>query len=206
MTDMPSSVLHSEALAPGLRVGLLGGTFDPPHHGHLHAARTAMRRLKLDRVWWLVSPQNPLKARQASDLDRRMTLVSELARDPGMVVSDIEARIGTTRTIDLLHHLRTRKPDVKFVWLMGADNLSGIHRWAHWQGVFASCPVAVIARPTDAVRARLSPAARYFAHARIPESAAATLADQEAPAWTYLTGRLHPHASSDIRRARQQTR
>ncbi len=206
MTDAPRSALRTEALAPGLRVGLLGGTFDPPHAGHLHAARTAMRRLQLDRVWWLVSPQNPLKTRQASDLRRRMDMVADLARDPGMVVSDIEARIGTTRTIDLLHHLRARKPGVKFVWLMGADNLSSIHRWAHWQGVFAACPVAVIARPTDAVRARLSPAARFFAHARLPESEASTLADRETPAWTYLTARLHPHASSDIRRARRQSR
>ncbi|MAK63468.1 MAG: nicotinic acid mononucleotide adenylyltransferase [Maricaulis sp.] len=206
MTEFHSSALRTEALAPGMRVGLLGGTFDPPHAGHLHAARTAMRRLQLDRVWWLVSPQNPLKSRQASDLTHRMAMVADLARDPGMVVSDIEARIGTTKTIDLLHHLRSRKPGVKFVWLMGADNLSSIHRWAHWQGVFASCPVAVIARPTDAVRARLSPAARYFAGSRIPESAAATLADQGTPAWTYLTARLHPHASSDIRRARRQSR
>ncbi|WP_420828476.1 nicotinate-nucleotide adenylyltransferase [Maricaulis parjimensis] len=189
-----------------MRVGLLGGTFDPPHAGHLHAARTAMRRLQLDRVWWLVSPQNPLKPRRASDLERRMSLVADLAREPGMVVSDIEARIGTTRTIDLLHHFKTHKPGVKFVWLMGADNLASIHRWAHWQGVFAAYPVAVIARPTDAVRARLSPAARYFAHSRIPESEAAILPELEAPAWTYLTARLHPHASSDIRRTQRQSR
>jgi nicotinate-nucleotide adenylyltransferase len=194
--------LKSEALAPGLRIGLFGGTFDPPHAGHLHVARTAKRCLGLDRIWWLVSPQNPLKSRQASDLERRMGLVSELARDPGMVVSDIEARLGTTRTIDLMHHLKEFRPAVKFVWIMGADNLASIHRWAHWRGVFESFPVAVVSRPTDAVRARLSPAARIYANHRLPQSAGLALADRTAPAWMYLTARLHPHSSTALRKQR----
>lgn len=193
---------RSEALAPGMRVGLFGGTFDPPHAGHLHAATTAMRRLGLHRVWWLVSPQNPLKARQAGDFERRMRAVSELADRPGMVVSDIEARLGTTRTMDLLRILQARHRKVNFVWIMGADNLAGIHRWGHWQDIFASVPIAVVARPTDAIRARLSPAAQVYSRQRRPEYAARALPLQAPPAWTYLVERLNPLSSTALRERR----
>jgi nicotinate-nucleotide adenylyltransferase len=196
---MSRTALKSELLAPGMRVGLFGGTFDPPHAGHLHVARTAMRRLKLDRVWWLVSPQNPLKTRQAGDLSRRMDAVAALAGEPRMVISDIEARLGINRTVDLMRELKRRYPGVRFVWIMGADNLSSIHRWGHWREVFASYPVAVVSRPTDAVRARLSPAARIHARDRLPESQARILADCAAPAWIYLTEPYHPHSSTALR-------
>ena len=196
---MSRTALKSELLVPGMRVGLFGGTFDPPHAGHLHVARTAMRRLKLDRVWWLVSPQNPLKARQAGDLARRMNAVAELASEPRMVISDIEARLGINRTVDLMRELKRRHPGVRFVWIMGADNLSTIHRWGHWREIFASYPVAVVSRPTDAVRARLSPAARIHARDRLPEGRARILADCAAPAWIYLTEPYHPHSSTALR-------
>ncbi|MEA1940631.1 MAG: nicotinate-nucleotide adenylyltransferase [Pseudomonadota bacterium] len=196
---MSRTALKSELLVPGMRVGLFGGTFDPPHAGHLHVARTAMRRLKLDRVWWLVSPQNPLKTRQAGDLARRMDAVSALASEPRMVISDIEARLGINRTVDLMRELKQRHPGVRFVWIMGADNLSSIHRWGHWREVFASYPVAIVSRPTDAVRARLSPAARIHARDRLPEGQARILADCAAPAWIYLTEPYHPHSSTALR-------
>jgi len=196
---MTRTALKSELLVPGMRVGLFGGTFDPPHAGHLHVARTAMRRLKLDRVWWLVSPQNPLKARQAGDHARRMNAVAALASEPRMVISDIEARLGINRTVDLMRELKRRHPGVRFVWIMGADNLSTIHRWGHWREIFASYPIAVVSRPTDAVRARLSPAAQIHARDRIPEDQARILAGQPAPAWTYLTEPYHPHSSTALR-------
>ncbi|WP_198928880.1 nicotinate-nucleotide adenylyltransferase [Maricaulis sp. W15] len=182
-----------------MRIGLFGGSFDPPHAGHLHVARTALRRLGLNQVWWLVSPQNPLKTSPSGDFQRRFNAVRTLATQPGMHITDIESRLGTTRTIDLLTHLKTRHPGVHFVWLMGADNLAGIHRWAHWPQIFRSVPVAVIARPQDAVRARLSRAATQFATSRIRESEAAALPLQSAPAWTYLTERLHSHSSTALR-------
>jgi len=191
--------LRGEGLSRGMRVGLFGGSFDPPHNGHLHVARTALRRLGLDQVWWLVSPQNPLKGTPADDFARRFSAVSKLARHPGMRVSDIETRLGSTRTIDLLTHLQGSHPGVHFVWIMGADNLASIHRWAHWTRIFQACPVAVIARPQDAVRARLSHAARQFATSRIRESEATALPLQTAPAWTYLTERLHSHSSTALR-------
>ncbi|WP_323760960.1 nicotinate-nucleotide adenylyltransferase [Maricaulis sp.] len=191
--------LRGEGLSRGMRVGLFGGSFDPPHAGHLHVARTALRRLGLDQVWWLVSPQNPLKGTPVDDFSRRFAAVRELARQPDMRVSDIETRLGSTRTIDLLTHLKRSYPGVHFVWIMGADNLAGIHRWAQWTRIFHACPVAVIARPQDAVRARLSHAARQFATSRIRESQSTLLPLQTAPAWTYLTERLHSHSSTALR-------
>jgi len=194
-----AGAFRSDGLGRGMRIGLFGGSFDPPHDGHLHVARTALRRLGLDEVWWLVSPQNPLKNTPSGDFGRRLGAVRDLASQPGMRVSDIETRLGTQRTIDLLNHLKRRHPGVHFVWLMGADNLASIHNWAHWTDIFHSVPVAVVARPQDAVRSRLSRAARQFADSRIREGGAAALPLKSAPAWTYLTERLHSHSSTALR-------
>jgi nicotinate-nucleotide adenylyltransferase len=191
--------LHGEALAPGLRVGLFGGSFDPPHEGHLHAARVAMRRLGLDRVWWLVSPQNPLKNRTAGDFLRRVEGVKSLARDPGMVVTDIEVRLGARLTADVVEALVKRYPQVDFVWIMGADNLKGFHRWARWRDILRTVPVAVVARPQDPIRARLSLAARAFSHSRCNDNRASALMARGAPGWTYLVEPLHKESSSRLR-------
>lgn len=194
-----SPALRGEALARGMTVGLFGGTFDPPHQGHLHVAEAAKRRLGLDRVWWLVSPQNPLKPRRAGELDSRMAAVAALADRPGMVVSDIEARLGSNRTIDLVRALQRRYPGVRFVWLMGADNLKSFHRWGQWREIFASIPIAVISRPHDAVRARLAPAVRLHANSRVREQGLAALPLKSAPAWTYLIEPLNWHSSTALR-------
>ena len=191
--------LHGEALAPGMRVGLFGGSFDPPHDGHLHVARVAKRRLGLDRIWWLVSPQNPLKERTAGDFLRRFEAVKSLARDPGMVVTDIEMRLGARVTADVVAALRTRHPGVKFVWIMGADNLKGFHRWARWRDILGTVPVAVVARPQDPIRARLSLAARDFADSRCNHSQAGALMSRRPPVWTYLVEPLHRESSSRLR-------
>tara|TARA_R110000868_G_scaffold12796_2_gene60575 strand:- start:996 stop:1649 length:654 start_codon:yes stop_codon:yes gene_type:complete len=195
----PSAALRGEALARGMTIGLFGGTFDPPHDGHLHVAEAAKRRLGLDRIWWLVSPQNPLKQRRAGELDSRMAAVAALADRPGMVVSDIEARLGCNRTIDLIRALHRRYPGVRFVWLMGADNLKSFHRWGQWRRIFASVPIAVISRPDDAVRARLAPAVRMHANSRVREQGLARLPLKEAPAWTYLIEPLNWHSSTALR-------
>tara|TARA_R110002072_G_scaffold2299_2_gene19100 strand:+ start:670 stop:1323 length:654 start_codon:yes stop_codon:yes gene_type:complete len=195
----PARALRSETLARGMTVGLFGGTFDPPHEGHRHVAEAAKRRLGLDRIWWLVSPQNPLKQRRAGDLESRMAAVAAQANRPGMVVSDVEARLGSNRTIDLLNALQHRYPGVHFVWLMGADNLKSFHRWGQWRQIFASVPIAVISRPHDAVRARLAPAVRMHANSRVREQGLATLPLKTAPAWTYLIEPLNWHSSSALR-------
>jgi len=191
--------MKGEALKPGMTVGLFGGSFDPVHAGHLHVARTAMRRFGLDRLWWVVSPQNPLKDRRAGDYLRRLIGVEEAARLPRMVVSDIEQRTQIRTTAELLAMLHKRHPGVRFVWIMGADNLKQFHRWHRWREIAATTPIAIIARPQDPIRARLSPAARQMAKSRLTETRANVLARISPPGWTYLTERLHMEASSLLR-------
>jgi nicotinate-nucleotide adenylyltransferase len=183
-----------------MRVGLFGGSFNPAHEGHAHVAETALRRLNLDRVIWLVSPQNPLKSSsETKPLAQRMDAARQRARGSAMIVSDAETRLGSQYTIDTLRVLRARFPGVKFVWVMGADSLATFHRWRGWTQIMREVPVAVISRPWAALKSRTSPAARRFAHARKPASAAATLPDATAPAWVYLTGPLNFASSTALR-------
>jgi nicotinate-nucleotide adenylyltransferase len=186
-----------------MRVGLFGGSFNPAHEGHAHVAETALRRLELDKVIWLVSPQNPLKpSHETASLAERMAGARAYAQGPDMIVSDAETRLGARYTIDTIRALKARFPGVKFVWVMGADSLATFHRWRGWTQIMREVPVAVISRPWIALKARTSPAARRFAWARLPSSAAAILADATAPAWVYLTGPLN-YASSTALRKRQ---
>lgn len=194
-------------LAPGMRVGLFGGSFNPAHDGHAHVAETAMRRLDLDRVVWLVSPQNPLKSsHEMAPLEERMASAREAARmvGPRMIVSDVESRMGTQWTVDTLRALVARHPGVRFVWLMGSDNLAGFHRWRGWTDIMRLMPMAVIARPGSLLDSRSAPAAVRFARARIPSAQAGLLASLEAPAWTYITAPLNPRSSTAIRAARSR--
>jgi nicotinate-nucleotide adenylyltransferase len=183
-----------------MRVGLLGGSFNPAHEGHAHVARTALARLGLDRVIWLVSPQNPLKsARGTAALAARVASARAMATGPAMIVSDLEARIGSRYTLDLIRILRARYPAVHFVWLMGADNLAGFHRWRGWDEIMRLVPVCVVARPGWALQGRLAPAARRFAWARRPASEARRLAFARPPAWIYLPAPLNFTSSTEIR-------
>ena len=182
-----------------MRVGLFGGSFDPAHEGHAHLAETALQRLALDRVVWLVSPQNPLKGRRSAPLETRMAGARRLARGPGMIVSDAEVRLGTRYTLDTLRALQARHPGVDFVWLMGADNMAGFHRWRGWREILRAVPVAVIARPGAQFRARFSPAAITFARFRRPASLARGLAGTPPPVWIYLPAPLHSASSTALR-------
>ena len=187
-------------LEPGMRVGLFGGSFNPAHDGHAHVAETALMRLGLDRVIWLVSPQNPLKsARHMAPLEKRLESASRFARGPSMIVSDAEDRLGTRYSIDTLRALRARWPRVRFVWIMGADNLASFHRWRGWPEILGSVPVAVVARPGALLQGRLAPAARRFAGARLPEAAARVLPQTPPPAWIYLNAPLNEASSTHIR-------
>ena len=189
-------------LEPGLRVGLLGGSFNPAHEGHAHVAETAMQRLGLDRVNWLVAPQNPLKdASETAPLADRMASAREFARSPAMVVSDFESRVGCRWTVDTLRAITARHPGVKFVWLMGSDNLATFHRWRGWTDIAAAMPMAVIARPGSQLQSRTAPAARRYAAFRVPQEQARLLPDTPAPAWTYLTAPLNRASSTAIRAA-----
>lgn len=182
-----------------MRIGLLGGSFDPAHAGHVHLTRQALARLRLDRVWWLVSPGNPLKAHGPADMASRMAQARRILHDPRVVISDLEARLGTRWTADTLAALQAHYPGVRFVWLMGADNLIEFDRWNRWREIAARMPIAVLARPGAPLAAGHARAARIMAPARRPEAAAPALADQTPPAWTMLHGPLHPASSTAIR-------
>lgn len=203
----PGALRDGLDLSPGMAVGLFGGSFNPAHDGHAHVAETAMRRLGLDRVIWLVSPQNPLKdARDSAPLVERMAsaraAAALAAAGPSMVVSDVETRVGTQWTVDTLRVLTARHPGVRFVWLMGSDNLAGFHRWRGWTDIMRMMPMAVISRPGSLLDSRTAPAAARFNAARVPASRARLLPQMAAPAWTYLTAPLNPRSSTALRAAR----
>jgi nicotinate-nucleotide adenylyltransferase len=190
-------------LEPGMRVGLFGGSFNPAHEGHAHVAETARDRLNLDRVIWLVSPQNPLKSSaETADLAARMAGARRLARGPAMIVSDAETRLGSQYTIDIVRSLKARFPGVHFVWIMGADSLATFHRWRGWTEIMREVPVVVVSRPWISLKSRFSPAARRFARFRRAPARAASLPGSTPPAWVYLVGPLN-FQSSTVLRARQ---
>jgi nicotinate-nucleotide adenylyltransferase len=181
-----------------MRIGLLGGSFDPAHEAHRAISLTAIKRLGLDRVWWLVSPGNPLKPAPAS-LEERLAAAAATATHPRIVVTDIEARLGSRYTVDTTGALRRRVPGVRFVWIMGADNLARFDRWRDWRGIFRTLPIAVIDRPGYRLKALSGKAAHSFASRRLDESDAALLPFCAPPAWVYLTAPLHDLSSTAIR-------
>lgn len=188
----------------GQRIGLLGGSFNPAHEAHRQISEIALERLGLDRVWWLVSPGNPLKARtEDAPLAERVRLAQDMARDSRIRVTDFEAELPTAYTASTLAFLKQRGPRAHYVWLMGADNLASFHRWHSWRDIFDLMPVAVIDRPGWHFKALASPAARAFAGARIREEAASSLAGRRAPAWAFLRGPLSALSSSAIRSGRR---
>lgn len=185
---------------PRPRIGLLGGSFNPAHAGHLHISRWALRRLRLDEVWWLVSPQNPLKPQDGmADLAARVARARATARDRRLRVGPLEAMLGTTYTVDTLVRLRRAFPGTRFVWLMGADNLRQIGRWQGWTRIFHTVPIAVLDRPTYCLRATVGLAARRFARQRRAERAAGSLVGTAPPAWVLLHGRRHMASATAIR-------
>ncbi|MFK7753990.1 MAG: nicotinate-nucleotide adenylyltransferase [Sedimentitalea sp.] len=184
---------------PGMTIGLLGGSFDPAHRGHVHITREAMKRFGLDRVWWLVSPGNPLKEIGPAPLTDRMQVALQLMQHPRVTVTDIEARLGTRATADTLAALRDICPGVRFVWLMGADNLAQFHLWRNWRKIINTVPVGVLARPGDRISARMSPAARIYAPYRGSAKASTLLARATAPAWCFVNVAMVDQSSSAIR-------
>jgi nicotinate-nucleotide adenylyltransferase len=183
-----------------MRVGLYGGSFNPAHEGHAHVAETAKRRLRLDRVIWLVSPQNPLKPHhETADLAERMAGAASLAKGPGMIVTDVETLLGSAYTIDTIRALKGRFPGVKFVWIMGADSLASFHRWRGWTQIMREVPVAIVSRPWISLKSRFSPAAQRFARYRLPSTAALRLPDTQPPAWIFLFGRFNFQSSTALR-------
>lgn len=190
--------------ARGLRIGLFGGSFNPAHEGHAHVAETALKRLELDWVWWLVARGNPLKTEHGV-YQARLASARRMARHPRFRVSDVEDQIGVQYTADLIAALTARCPDTDFVWVMGADNLPGFHHWGGWERIVASLSIAVVARPDAGPRARLGKFAHRYAKQRLHERSAAALASSPPPAWLFLSGPFHT-ASSTALRARARAR
>lgn len=194
------------AHAPGLRIGLLGGSFNPPHQGHLDISLVAIKRLGLDRLWWLVTPGNPLKdPKGLPPIAERVAAARTLADHPRIAVTDFESALGLKYSCDTIAYLLRECPEVRFVWIMGADNLKNFHRWKNWQEIFMMLPIAVVDRGNLGLSATSGPAAIRFARARIPENLAMTLPGREAPAWTYLRGIKSPLSSTALRAEREKT-
>ncbi len=191
---------------PGQRIGIMGGTFNPPHEGHRIAAEAAMKRLRLDQVWWLITPGNPLKSHNGlPPLEGRMKLVEAFAHGPRMKITGFERELGTRYTAGTLSFLKHRFPATHFVWIMGADNLATLHRWQHWRDIAGTMPIAVVDRPGWRHAALSSPAAQALKRYRLPESEAAGLAGKKPPAWMLLTIRLSGLSSTALRTATSHT-
>ncbi len=195
--------LYALSTTSGRRIGLLGGSFNPAHDGHRHISLMALKQLRLHEVWWLVSPQNPLKsAAGMASFAERLAGAKALAKHPKIHVSDIEARLDTRYTIDTLRALRRRCGDTRFVWIMGADNLAQMPRWRDWTSIFETVPIAVFARPTYSLPALAGKVVRRYARYRSRERAAAAFALKRPPAWIFLHARLHSASATNIRKER----
>lgn len=200
------AVAHRHLVMPhverGMVVGLFGGSFNPPHQGHLLVAEIALRRLGLDQLWWLVTPGNPLKSRtELTPLAERLKACEQLATDPRIKVTAFEKTLGTSYTARTLEFIRTRNPHAHFIWIMGADNLAGFHRWQRWQKIATTFPIAVIDRPGSTLAYLSSKMARTFDYARVDEEDAGVLWQKRAPAWTFIHGPRSTLSSSAIRAA-----
>ncbi|HZP76963.1 MAG TPA: nicotinate-nucleotide adenylyltransferase [Pseudolabrys sp.] len=190
--------------APGLRIGLFGGTFDPPHQAHLGAALLAMKKLRLDRVWWLVTPGNPLKNTSGlAPLAERIAAARALAHHPRIDVTGLEAVINTRYTYDTVSWLVARCPKVHFVWIMGADNLRSFHRWQKWRQIAQLVPIAVVDRLGPSLYATSGVAGQALGRVRIPETQAESLPERRPPAWVYLHGLKSPLSSTALRALRR---
>ena len=189
--------------AAGMRIGLYGGSFDPPHPGHRHVATTALRRLGLDRVWWLVTPGNPLKDRgRVSPLAERLAATLTVASHPRMAATAVEAVLGMRFTVETLRYLVRRCPGVRFVLIVGGDSFANLPRWRAWREILRLIPVVAVDRPGWTLEAGLGRVARTFPAGRVPEAAAASLPLSRPPAWTILYGRRSSLSSTLLRAGR----
>lgn len=200
LRDFGSLRVKTPLAFPGQRIGIMGGTFNPPHAGHALVADAAVKRLHLDQLWWVVTPGNPLKSNGGlPPLEQRIQAARQFARGPRMKVTGFEEALGTPYTAATIAFLKRRYPGVRFVWVMGADNLATFDRWQHWQTIASALPIAVVDRPGFRLSSLSRRAGSTLASARIPEAEAVRLAGLKPPAWTFLTTRLSPLSSTALR-------
>jgi nicotinate-nucleotide adenylyltransferase len=199
----PVQPCAKRARTRGRKIGLFGGSFNPAHEGHRHVSLLALKRLGLHEVWWLVSPQNPLKPTVGmAPFDTRLAQAQQIARHPKVRVTDIERRLGSRYTVDTLARLKRRFPRLRWVWIMGADNLLSLAEWRRWPLLFQSVPVAIFDRWPYSRYVRVAKPTRRFAHKRVAESRAAGLVRRKAPAWALIHSRLHPASATALRAKR----
>ncbi len=182
-----------------MKIGLFGGSFDPPHEGHVLVCRRLQTLLQLDLIWWLVAPQNPLKPAAAMPLSDRLAACRKLAGNHKTYISAEEETLKTQHTADTIKALQKLYPHVRFVWLMGADNLKNFHQWHDWEKIMAALPLAIYPRPNETVKAGLGMAASRYAAARLPIEKAAHLATHKPPAWVLVDGMTSPASSTALR-------
>lgn len=194
-------MIHAPPFGEGQRIGLFGGSFNPAHRGHYMVALYALRKLQLDWVWWLVSPQNPLKdPAETGEYATRLAQTRKIARHPKFVVTDLERQLGARTTAETLRGLAPLLKRGRFVWIMGADSFAGLHRWHDWLEIPQTLPMAVLARPGYSLRALGGPAATRFDAAQVPVHLAPRLATMEPPAWCFIPMPLRPESSTAIRK------
>ena len=198
--DVAQGYLHMPVAPVGAKIGLFGGSFNPPHAGHVLVAELALERLGLDQLWWMVTPGNPLKdASELAPLSRRIALSEDLISDKRIHVTAFEASYQVRYTADTLALVRQHNPDKHLVWVMGADNLMNFHHWQEWDEIARTYPIAVINRPGSNMAAADSVMAQQFSAARLPEADAAKLATQQAPAWVFIHGPQSELSSTQLR-------
>ncbi|WP_439271897.1 nicotinate-nucleotide adenylyltransferase [Pseudochrobactrum sp. HB0163] len=198
--DVPQHYLQMPPVRKGQKIGLFGGSFNPPHAGHVLVAELALERLALDQIWWMVTPGNPLKdVRELASLRERIAMSEALISDKRIYVTAFEASYQVRYTADTLALVRLSCPDIYPVWIMGADNLAGFHHWQEWQAIVRSLPIAVINRPGSNMAAEDSVMAQQFRSARVPETQAAQLATKPAPAWVFIRGPQSDLSSTQLR-------
>ena len=187
------------SVEPGLTIGLLGGSFDPPHEGHVHITKLALKIFNLSKIWWLVCPENPIKSVTPSDLNSRFLASKKIMKHPSVVITDLERKFKTKYTFQTLIKLKKLYPSTKFVWLMGADNLINFHHWKNWDWIMKNIPVGVLARPEEQIKAGLSHTAIKFGKYRLPKEKSIIISNYIPPVWTLSTGPMRNISSTEIR-------
>ena len=188
------------SVEPGLKIGLLGGSFDPPHEGHVHITKLALKIFNLSKIWWLVCPENPIKSLTPSDLNSRFFASKKIMKHPSVVITDLERKFKTKYTFQTLIKLKKLYPSTKFVWLMGADNLINFHHWKNCDWIMKKIPVGVLARPEEQIKAGLSRTAIKFGNYRLPKEKSIILSNYIPPVWTLSTGPMRNISSTEIRK------
>ena len=183
----------------GQRVGLFGGSFDPAHLGHVHVTREALKRFGLDRIWWLVSPGNPLKKHGPAPLERRIEKAREVMQHPRVVITGIEAGLGTRYTAETVAALQSHLPGVRFVWLMGADNLAQFHLWQDWEEIVARVPIGILARPGNRVKGLMARMPQVYREPRLSEDDSHALGASGPPSWCFVNIPMLSVSSTELR-------